>query len=796
MNYLKEIKIENFRGIKESLTIDFVKGKKNTSVIIYGRNGSGKSSIVDAWEWLCSDKIESLSREGAGVKDYPHQLSKGENTYISIEFSEKLSILKKAFNPQRLKNPVLTGNFNEFIDYVKHPCHLRYRDLQSFVYKTKTEKYEYLAKYLGFENHIKIQNDLNAYLRKLSKEKESIDSQIRNKEIELKSKLNHSEINDENVINKANLVAKKYGVTEINSLKDLNELKIYLSQIIAGNPKSSKLSVLKKFKENIKNFFPISSMREGIKNVEELFVSLKSNQQNILNLLLDDLYTTGINTLNNLENQEICPLCDNYYGPELYNHINQKHIELEFVKSQKQEFDKKKRLISDNLKMIAQKASVIKGTSGSEIVSIFSDFFEKIDWLQQEIHKTLEKMNLNIIEENSFEISKDLTLDIIDDLIVMGETISTRLDQEMNEIEKDNDLNKLVNEYNEFCSTSDAYRDYKVLLNKNKFLSDTVNNFELVLDAFTHWVKENINNAFEKISNDVCTYFNILEISNEYLANPKIKLDIDKNKSVELEIELASEKITPAFKVLSESQVNSFGLAVFLAAIKNFNVDFKFIILDDVVNSFDAYKRPQILQLINEHFSDFQFLVLTHDRIWFDSVLRHFNNWNKTIFYKWDYSVGPKIKPAYSLTEEIEKSLEFDQPVEAGQKLGRYLEWTLQDINESFNTPIPYKIDNQYTISELFNPFKSRVKDKLKQNHLLFKKLNEFESKTVFRNYCAHWKNVETEFTTPEIKMIYNLWKEIEHIIYCDNCKQYTKYQNDLKCKCGNINLREKVYIE
>lgn len=44
---INKITIENFRGIKSPVIIDFIKGRNATSALIYGRNGTGKSSIVD-----------------------------------------------------------------------------------------------------------------------------------------------------------------------------------------------------------------------------------------------------------------------------------------------------------------------------------------------------------------------------------------------------------------------------------------------------------------------------------------------------------------------------------------------------------------------------------------------------------------------------------------------------------------------------------------------------------------------------------------------------------------------------
>ena len=52
-------------------------------------------------------------------------------------------------------------------------------------------------------------------------------------------------------------------------------------------------------------------------------------------------------------------------------------------------------------------------------------------------------------------------------------------------------------------------------------------------------------------------------------------------------------------------------------------------------------------------------------------------------------------------------------------------------------------------------------KDKLKSPnkiHIISNLFSEFEQGTIFRNYCAHYKNETTQFTTPEIEAIFNNW--------------------------------------
>jgi energy-coupling factor transporter ATP-binding protein EcfA2 len=55
---IETVKLQGFRGVPGLLTVSFVGPTSNAgSTLVFGDNGSGKSSIVDAIEWVCQGRI-------------------------------------------------------------------------------------------------------------------------------------------------------------------------------------------------------------------------------------------------------------------------------------------------------------------------------------------------------------------------------------------------------------------------------------------------------------------------------------------------------------------------------------------------------------------------------------------------------------------------------------------------------------------------------------------------------------------------------------------------------------------
>ncbi len=802
---IKKITVENFRGLRLPVSIDFVKNNKTTSALIYGRNGTGKSSMVDAWEWLHNFYIENLSREGVLLTDLPHKASGGINSYISVDFQHtSINNATATFNPRKITTPTTTGEYNEFRALSTYPNYLRYTDLNDFICKKrKAARYEYIAKYFGLEKFSLLQDTLQSSLNKqsINLQKLKTDFETSNNAINMITGL--TTVDETTAVKFINTIAAKHKITIITSFNQAEKVKTALQKIVQKNPVTKELTEWKAFQLRQNQFYPITTAKANCGALEELFTDLKQNEENIKQLILSSLYEQSIEVITKLEEKTMCPVCDETFDGDLLQHITDKHNSLAALNKRKIEFESKKTLLEKQFEGISRKIAAIEAESSSVILSVFQTFFNDLSTITSSLPTLITTLKIPLKDLATLLISNETAIAKIE-TIISDEVASKKLvADKIAVLSRDETTKTLAQDYTNLSNIIDNFKSHSINKAKVTYLEDITDNLQTFFNSLTTYIQTEIQNTFTVISADVVDYFNVLENSNPDIKNPALKLITGKDKAVELEIEFASEKITPAFKFLSESQVNSFGLAFFLAAVKRFNKDFKFFILDDVVNSFDSFKRPRVAKLIASKFSEFQVLMITHDQIFFDTVQRKFPEWQRYKFTSWDYSTGPKFKPSKNYLEEIKAYLEEDNPITAGQTLGKYLEWIFGILCQNMETPIPYRVENVYTLSDYYNPLAKRFRDKIKlpnkQNNL-FELLDEFETGTIFRNYCVHWKNEATQFTSEEIEAIFKKWIEIEEVIFCTSCKSFVHYQNISKtnyvrCECGTVNLLDEKHF-
>ena len=820
MPEIKRITISGFRGIRTSLDLNFQKGSSIRSMIIYGRNGTGKSSITDAWEWFHTEKIEHLRREGAREGSYPHKFSVDGETFVEIDFNNpSLGTQRLKFNHSRITIPSPLGDIVAFRHLAPHPCHISFKDLTNFVYKSKTEKFDALALLMGFMPQVGLQKSLRRVLRKFNEHGEEKTAIYEKQKIQLLNLLDLDELNESNFLSSINAILAKYKIPESKSLDSLKDNKNKLNQMVVDDPIAQEISDLISI-EKILKLPDISNEFE--QDFSDFLVELKrlvSNKQELSKLLLLKLFEQGDSLLsqvdeegNNLykkmtgldEDEDTCPLCGQKFPGDLEEHIATETKKLQEIKNNRDTLSKaRKKLhlylpnksdfiisfdsLGDRLHQFDEQYSlsaiILKAENVENLLTNLRDALAKeIDKYSDQHIADLEKFKSSLIVENN-----NLKTVKFDSLKKINNRIRNLSEEKSNRSE-------LVNDNTTVTRSFDSFIELQKEDNNLQLFEQRQEKFEKIVDNFIHASIKNVDDRFKIISHNVNSYFEILEKDTPGLRNAKLRLLPDEDRAVVLEVGFHDDTIYPAYKFLSESQLNSFGLSVFLASTKYFNSDFKFIILDDIINSFDGYKRPRIIELLRKEFSTHQILLLTHDNVWRDRLFEAFPASIKKRFTRWEINHGPIVAEGFTPLEKIQQFLDDDDPVLAGQNLGPTLERFLQEIAEKFEVLVKYNRINEYTLSPLLQRFSARVKVKLGTKHPLYRAIKALEEESGFRNLCSHWKNPAIQLTREEMQETLNKWLVIESYAKCQdaNCLnwlEYDKASSSFICPCGKSSL-------
>lgn len=165
---------------------------------------------------------------------------------------------------------------------------------------------------------------------------------------------------------------------------------------------------------------------------------------------------------------------------------------------------------------------------------------------------------------------------------------------------------------------------------------------------------------------------------------------------------------------LSDSQIHSVALALRMAAIKQFNAGAPIIALDDIVTSYDADHRRTIAGLIATMFGDCQVLITTHDERFFNYLKDQLEAkaWHFTRIIGLDPAYGPRFADHKVSDEMIEARWAAGQSA-ANEMRQAEEEWLL-GICRDFGVSVrirPLERAYSYERSELASALAGLLKD-------------------------------------------------------------------------------------
>lgn len=179
------------------------------------------------------------------------------------------------------------------------------------------------------------------------------------------------------------------------------------------------------------------------------------------------------------------------------------------------------------------------------------------------------------------------------------------------------------------------------------------------------------------------------------------------------EISFRGQPLAHPHLFLNEARLSALGLALYLAGRKvsvpaddpqHPDAPLKLIVLDDVLIGLDHSNRLPVLEVLQEHFADWQIVLLTHDRVWYEMARMHAPDgyWNCVEMYEEQCQVREIMTPVLRSTGANAASAQLEQAraflarheVPAAANYARSaFELALKAYCEKRGVPVPYSMD-------------------------------------------------------------------------------------------------------
>lgn len=797
MAKIKTIKINGLRGVREPLTLDLNK----KSILVYGDNGTGKSSVTDSFEWFFYDKIEHLSNEEIGRRKGRDALRnifipETEDSFIELTFDEnKLDSKKSIDNSLKTFNSNETDDFKKFIaSSFSERLILRYRDLVQFIIAGKTDKLKELQNIIGFSEVQNIRDLLKRNGARIARNIKSANyDNLKNvQQCTILENLGQNAYTDEQLFDGANKLIKPLKLEiEIKSRQDINTV---LKKIESKEDSEllNQINFYTKIKESVAQIEGnVDNINNSYSTFYDSFNALKKDPEKVKNLQLLSLLQEGKSVLTkDVVEDDYCPLCQQEKSKiDLLQDLNLRIEELELLEKEKEKVVSNSKDLQNTIK---PNISAIEGLLTEKL-------FGKEDY--KELKETVEEIK-NSLNNHLDESKKELTEKLSDKEKIKFakkeiEELTSELVKTIKKLTESKEANLKFKTYTKLFQSAKAYVEYLKIEKEQNVLANQQATFELLYEDFIKRQEEALNVFLEMFSNDINDFYTTMN-PNEKVEDIKL-VPLKKNNElvgITIEYSFFNETHTPPIAYLSESHINCLGLSFFLASVRAFNKESKFFVLDDVISSFDRSHRYRFAQLLTTKFSDFQVILLTHEKEFFELVSSEVKSkgWILNNF-KWTKDNGTGIERGIAdIKDRIKKKIEDKNTDGLGNDIRVYAERVMKRVALEMEAKVAYRnndINEKRLAPELLDAVQSKLTKASKE---LKEKANipKIKGMPMFIGNTTSHDNSFQE-SIEDLEAIWEDVKGLIHNFYCSDCdkflslKFYDNVENKIRCGCGNL---------
>lgn len=236
---------------------------------------------------------------------------------------------------------------------------------------------------------------------------------------------------------------------------------------------------------------------------------------------------------------------------------------------------------------------------------------------------------------------------------------------------------------------------------------DQLHEFLIVSAGGRKGLVERANVLLAKLTTglEIATVVGNLQVS-EVSVDPKARSHSFTGAEVRLTATYAGKAIEHPALFLNEARLTAIALALYLAAAQattpragTTNLP-RLLVLDDVLIGLDWANRLPILKILNEEFADWQVILMTFDRVWFDlakEYTEHTGRWSYLTLRELpappDQPGRPLVEPCANLLDKAEAHLQNADLMAAAVYIRAAFETRLKKVCRDHGIKVAYKPD-------------------------------------------------------------------------------------------------------
>lgn len=794
---IDRIEIEGFRGITRACTLP-LNGK---SLLLFGENGTGKSSFVDALERLFTGKVSTLEgRMGVSTERHGPNIHTSVPPKISVRFSEGSEYTLES-NTELL--PLTVENY---LAAAHEPLYiLRRRQILDFIESKPQDRYELLRPFLPLTEAEETETALRRASQKADNEATEAERALNAASRELAQAVGIGEyqipMGEQQVCTALSVRLQAIGIVALRSLSNLGDAISALDSRVAKVGDMERLITLHSARSLLAELQSSLSVLD-FTSFRTALQALRSRELTVAKTFFEDVLQRGLEWIQT-DWQGQCPLCETPWDKEprdrdaLIARIHARLDEMKEVVRSRQDTERVRRGLLSNLHKVQDSCQPLRAKL---------ETLGEVDGI-----KLLDAVAGSLQDLWTFFEQRldQIMTDELDAAITSWHTASyvTRLQEPIAKVEaaarrfpSPEEIKPLVEMRSLLDRIDKLWQRQEVAFNQSNLAHQRSQLASTMLRLAEEARKEEVQEIFDQLSKDINNLYLRLHPEEDH-GDIHLEVRQEVRGSVNLSAKFYNRRADP-WAYYSDAHLDSLGLCTFLALrrwYRNQHPIFNLLILDDVLTSVDAQHAVRTAELILKEFGDYQIILTTHDRIWYEYLrdiqarCRVKGQFLNKVIHKWTIEEGPDLREPEEERERLEHLLTDGEVSQIAGEAGRLLEHILQEMRYSLRLSVQAKRGELYDIGEIWPAFYSAMRKSYPGFYEKCKEtLDALDIRWPIRNWIGSHRNIWASHVSRNDAVEFgHTVSELFDRVFCKDCRRFIEPSmtpaGQLSCRYGHL---------